>query len=219
MKHITLINPNSSRSTTAMMVEIAGKYLPSAFTIEGVTATRSPVMIVDDAQLAAAADEVVEMARATGGSASGIIVSAFGDPGLERIRNETGLVAVGICEASMLAAGEGGRRFGIATVTPDLVDSFAGKARSNGVGDLFTGTRLTAGDPVVLAADPARLTEALAQAVRACVDEDGAEAVIIGGGPLGQAAEALQGQFAVPVIAPIRAAAQLLVKRLSMPAA
>lgn len=37
MKHITLINPNSSRSTTAMMVEIAGKYLPSAFTIEGVT--------------------------------------------------------------------------------------------------------------------------------------------------------------------------------------
>ncbi len=176
-------------------------------------------MIVDDAQLAAAADEVVEMARATGGSASGIIVSAFGDPGLERIRNETGLVAVGICEASMLAAGEGGRRFGIATVTPDLVDSFAGKARSNGVGDLFTGTRLTAGDPVVLAADPARLTEALAQAVRACVDEDGAEAVIIGGGPLGQAAEALQGQFAVPVIAPIRAAAQLLVKRLSMPAA
>lgn len=219
MRHITLINPNSSGSTTAMMVEIAAKYLPADIAIEGMTATRGPSMIVNDVQLAAAAEEVVELALAASGRTSGIIVSAFGDPGLERICSETSLVAVGICEASMLAAGEGGRRFGIATVTPHLVESFAGRARSNGVGDLFTGTRLTAGDPVELAADPARLTEALAHAVRACIEEDGAEAVIIGGGPLGQAAEALQGRFSVPVIAPIRAAAQLLVKRLMVPAA
>jgi allantoin racemase len=215
MRHVTLINPNSSQATTAMMVEIAARYLPVDVTVEGVTATRSPLMITDDDELVAAADEVVEMALALRGKTSAAIVGAFGDPGLERIRSEVGLPAVGICEASMLAAADGGRRFGIATVTPHLVKSFAAKAVSNGIANLYTGTRLTKGDPLAIAADPARLQAELENAVRACIDEDGAEAVIIGGGPLGQAAEALQGRLPVPVIAPIRAAVELLMKRMT----
>lgn len=59
------------------------------------------------------------------------------------------------------------------------------------------------------------MRERLAEAVEACVADDGAEAVIIGGGPLGEAAEALQGSFAVPVIGPIPAACRVLVARLS----
>ncbi|MDE1157192.1 MAG: aspartate/glutamate racemase family protein [Neorhizobium sp.] len=215
MTHITLINPNSSRSTTAMMAQIATKYLPAEMSIDGMTATRSPAMIIDDVALAAAADEVVEMAMTVRERSAGIIVGAFGDPGLDRIRDEAGLLAVGICEASMLVGGEGGRRFGIATVTPGLLASFAAKADVYGVGNLFTGTRLTDGDPLVIAADPEKLRCELANAVRSCIEEDGAEAVIIGGGPLGQAAEALQGQFSVPIIAPIRAAAELLVRRIA----
>lgn len=39
--------------------------------------------------------------------------------------------------------------------------------------------------------------------VRECIELDGAEAVIIGGGPLGQAAEQLQPMFDTPIIAPI----------------
>ncbi|MBB6465834.1 Asp/Glu/hydantoin racemase [Aminobacter lissarensis] len=42
-----------------------------------------------------------------------------------------------------------------------------------------------------------------ASMVRECIELDGAEAVIIGGGPLGQAAEQLQPMFDTPIIAPI----------------
>lgn len=217
MTHITLINPNTSQATTVMMTEIARKYLPKKFSVEGVTAMRGVSMILNGEELAAAAGGVVEMGLAAAESSDGLIVSAFGDPGLERLKALSGLPVVGICEASMHEASAGGRRFGIATVTPDLVASFAAKAETLGLAHLFTGTRLTSGDPLVLASDPARLHAALEIAVRECFERDGAEAVIIGGGPLGQAADDLQQALSSPVIAPIRSAVELLLSRIAHP--
>ena len=214
MTHIILINPNTSEATTAMMTDIAGKYLPKGVTLEGLTALKGVPMILDDEQLGKSTDGVVEMGLSRAGKADGIIISAFGDPGLERLREISDIPVVGICEASMLEANLGGRRFGIATVTPHLVDNFAQKADVLGVSRYFTGTRLTIGDPFTLASDPERLYASLAIAVRECLENDGAEAVIIGGGPLGQAAEDLQNLFSAPIIAPIRSAVELLLSRL-----
>lgn len=219
MMHITLINPNTSQATTAMMADIARKYLPEACIVEGVTAERGVSMILDDAQLAAAAAGVIEIGLAKRGKTDGLIVSAFGDPGLERLKETLDIPVIGICEASMFEASIGRRRFGIATVTPDLVESFAGKADALGVASLFTGTRLTTGDPIALASDAERLHAALAIAVRECFDKDGAEAVIIGGGPLGQAADELQRLLSAPVIAPIRSAVEQLLSRIAKPQA
>ena len=215
MTHITLINPNTSQATTAMMTEIVRKYLPPGFTTEGVTAAKGVPMILNDRELTAAAAGVIEMGLAAADRSNGLIVSAFGDPGLEKLKAMSGLPAVGICEASMLEASAGGRRFGIATVTPDLVLNFAAKAEDLGVGHLFTGTRLTSGDPIELASDAQRLHTALEGAVRKCFEQDSAEAVIIGGGPLGQAADDLQRVLSAPVIAPIRSAVELLLAQIA----
>jgi Asp/Glu/hydantoin racemase len=103
----------------------------------------------------------------------------------------------------MLAVSANGRRFGVATTTPGLVASIDARAAELGLARLYSGTRLTSGDPLKLAADPDRLVEALRQAVSACIELDKAEAVIIGGGPLGNAATALRPMFSIPVIAPI----------------
>jgi allantoin racemase len=210
LKQILLINPNSSRSTTAMMVEIAQACVPSDITVMGTTASGNPPMIVTAKELLAAADEVVEMGVRAAAGMSGIIVSAFGDPGLTRLRQEIPIPAVGICEAAMIAAADGQRRFGVATTTPDLAASIAENARELGLAHLFTGTRVTAGDPVVLTNDAARLGIALTRAVEECFELDQAEAVIIGGGPLAQAATDLARLFRRPIIAPIPAAARRL---------
>lgn len=214
MPHILLINPNASRATTDMMVAIARAELPAAYGISGVSAGQGPGMIVNADELAAAAPEVERNWREAGRHSVGAIISAFGDPGIERLRALDGRPVAGLCEASMLEAAEGGRRFGIATVTPELAGVIGEKAVQAGVGGLYTGIRLTAGDPRVLATDPQALEEALAQAVRECVEIDGAQAVVIGGGPLGQAAIALARRFTVPVIAPIPAAVRHLLKSL-----
>jgi len=215
MQEILLINPNSSASTTEMMVEIAAGEVSAGFQVKGATARTGPTMIVTEAELLAAASEVQRVWQAAGPGWAGVIISAFGDPGIERVRAACRVPVVGIAEASMREASAGGRRFGIATVTPDLVGPIEGRARALGLLAVYAGIRLTDGDPRQLAADPQALEEALARAVQRSIDDDGAEAVIIGGGPLGQAAIGLQGRFAVPVIAPIPAAMRLLMSRLA----
>ncbi|MFI8826147.1 aspartate/glutamate racemase family protein [Streptomyces sp. NPDC053431] len=121
---------------------------------------------------------------------------------------------VGIGEAAMAEAAEAGRRFGIATTTPRLAGSIAAHVERLGLASRYTGTRFTPGAPERLAARPEALLAALETAVRACVARDGAEAVVIGGGPLGDAAAALQERLAVPVVAPIPAACRQIARLL-----
>lgn len=210
MTTLLLVNPNSSQATTGMMVAIAQAEAGDRVEIRGVTARQGPSMIVTPEALAASAAEVVALGIEAKGI-DGIIVGAFGDPGLDELKQRVDVPVVGICEASMLEAAESGRRFAVATTTPELVAAIDAKAAAFGA--LYRGVRLTEGDPFALVADPARLAEALAEATTACFG-DGAEAVIIGGGPLGQAAAALEARFAKPVIGPIPAAVRRLLRLL-----
>jgi Asp/Glu/hydantoin racemase len=171
-------------------------------------------MILTTAELGAAEAEVLEIAAACGGGVDGVIVAAFGDPGIDALRRRVKVPIVGIAEAAMLEAAVGGRRFGVATTTPALVCSIAKYAARLGIAAQYTGIRLTAGDPLTLVADPKQLVEALAEAARQSIGDDGAEAVVIGGGPLGEAAIVLAKLFSTPIIAPIPAAMARLIRGL-----
>jgi Asp/Glu/hydantoin racemase len=206
MRRILLINPNSSVATTAMMVGIAQAAAAGACEMAGATARRAPSMIVEPDALAAAAAEVVEIAVANDGKYDGFIVAAFGDPGLAKIRGRCRTPAVGIAESACREASSGGRRFGIATTTPALKAAIDQRVASLGLSAQYTGLRLTSVDPTELVKDGDRMRDALADAVRHCINDDGAEAVIIGGGPLGEAARELAPMFSIPIVAPISAA-------------
>jgi Asp/Glu/hydantoin racemase len=212
--HILLINPNSSQATSAMMQAIAQRAAGDVLAVAVATAKRSPAMIVTEGDLLASADEVVEIGIRHAPDCVGIIVSAFGDPGLETLRQQVDIPVAGICEASMRMAAQGGRRFGVATTTPKLVDAIAARASALGLAELLAGIRCTAGDPAALTDDKAALTQALGEVVDACIAADDAQAVIIGGGPLGEAAGALESRFSTPVIAPIPAAVAAIFERM-----
>lgn len=211
-RRILLINPNSLKATTAMMVAVARSVVADGFDIVGATATRAPSMIVTPDALDAAAPEVEEIALARRDACEGIIVAAFGDPGLAGIRARMTLPATGIGESAMLEAAKDSRRFGVATTTPLLGAKIDALAEALGLHSHYTGTRFAAGDPQELMRDPARLRTAAAVAVETCIAQDGAEAVIIGGGPLGEVARDLQPMFTVPVIAPIPSAVGRIIR-------
>ena len=206
MRRILLINPNSSAATTEMMVRIAQAAAAGACDVSGATARRAPRMIIEPDALALAADEVVEMAVTNDGNYDGFIVAAFGDPGLTQVRERCRTSAVGIAESSIREASAGGRRFGIATTTPALKAAIGQRVTSLGLSAQYSGLRATSADPNGLVQDGPRLRDALIDLVHQCVDHDGAQAVIIGGGPLGEAARELQQMFSVPIVAPIPAA-------------
>ena len=60
---------------------------------------------------------------------------------------------------------------------------------------------------------PENLQTALLKACRLAIEEDGAESIVIGGGPLAQAASAIGRQLGVEVIDPVAAAVRLSYRR------
>ena len=203
MKRIVLVNPNMSAALTTLMVEIARECAPDNLQIEGLTGSFGASLITCDAELDEAADAVRALAPELARRADAVIVSAFGDPGADELGRSLRRPVVGIAEAGMRAAAANGRRFAVVTHTGRLVRRMAWRAEEVGVGTHCVGVLATEGDPIALMAAPAELESGLLALARRAVAELGAEAIVIGGGPLGRSAIALRGKVGVPVIEPI----------------
>lgn len=214
---LLLINPNTSRATTAMMVAMAQHTAGMHAHIRGETATLGPPMITTPEALTDAEAVVIKIALREAGTCAGVIIGAFGDPGVATLKRLLSIPVVGICEAAMLEAAAHGDRFAVATTTPALVARIAESAASLRLEHRFAGTWLTAGDPLDLVGNSQRLEAALAGAVEACIRDGGAAAVIIGGGPLSRAAATLAECFPVPIVAPVAAAVRCLLDRIGAP--
>jgi len=217
MKPLLLINPNTNAATTEEMVAIARNTAPAGQAVEGATVRRGAPLIYDDALLSVGASAVVELVRTLDlARYSGIVVAAFGDPGIDALRRFSPVPVTGIAEAGIIDAASGGRRFSIVTTTPDLVDAIEKRVEAYGFSASFTGVRLTEGDVASVMSDPVRLEESLMEACGLAISEDHAEAVIIGGGPLAVHAVALGVRFEVPIIEPVPAAIRLALARTAM---
>jgi allantoin racemase len=219
MKRIALVNPNTSAALTTLMVEIARACAPPNLLIEGLTAPFGAPLITCDAELDEAANAVRTLAPELARRADGVIVSAFGDPGADELARSLRRPVVGIAEAGMRAAAANGRRFAVVTHVGRLVQRMARRAEEVGLAAHCVGVLATEGDPAALMASPADLESGLSALAKRAVAELGAEAIIIGGGPLGRTAIALRDKVGVPVIEPIPEAVRHIVKALGPAAA
>ncbi|WP_300055254.1 aspartate/glutamate racemase family protein [uncultured Roseobacter sp.] len=209
---LALVNPNTSTTTTAVMVDIAAQEAGADVHIEGFTAPFGAPLITGPDALDHAAEAVVALAPELS-RADAVIVAAFGDPGLSQLRSILDVPVTGIAEAAMAEAAAVGRRFAVATTTPDLVSRISETARKLGHHG-FAGTWTTTGDPVVVTTDPDAATSALMEAILAAVRDAQVDAVVIGGGPLAVAARALVKTSPVPLIEPVPAAVRLSLSRI-----
>lgn len=212
---IVLINPNSNAEATRSMAELARLETEGVATVIERSNTDAPALLTTPQDMIDAAPGVIAIGVEAAGDerVAAIIVSAFSDPGLEELREEVDIPVFGIGEEVFHEAARGDREFGIVTVTPDeaLIESFRQKAASLGYEHLYRGVRVTPGDPTELVQSPEALDAALAEAVQASIEEDGAQAVIMGGGPLSASALRLQPRFEVPLVVAVNAAARAAV--------
>ncbi|MGP1397262.1 MAG: aspartate/glutamate racemase family protein [Inquilinaceae bacterium] len=208
---LILVNPNTSAGTTMAMLSIARDAATAGVLLIGRTAPFGAPLITDPAALDTAAKAVVAMAPELSG-ADGVILAAFGDPGRDELQATLDCPVTGIAEAGMAEAAAGRRRFAVVTTTPDLVGRIAATAARHRH-HRFAGTWIAAGDPEAVMADADGLVEALAEACGRAISEGGAEAIVIGGGPLASAARALAGQLPVPLVEPVPAAVRLALAR------
>lgn len=204
-RRVCLVNPNSNAEATGRMVAIARSTAPEWMTIEGRTTLASPRLIVDDAGSLAAARAVVEDAADGVDYGDGVILSAFIDPGIDRLRERLSVPVVGIGESALAEAAALGR-FAVVMTTPALTDALRHYVTSLGLIGKLVSVPGTAEEPHALMAVPERVVAALDSLIRRAVEDDGAEAVVVGGGPLADAARELAPISPVPLIQAVPAA-------------
>ena len=206
MRRILLLNPNTNGATTDAMCALA-RAVASGVRIEGRTAPIGVPMITMPAELEVAAEVVAAMAGTIAASPpDALVIGAFGDPGLAQAAARLSCPVIGIGEAAMREAALHGRTFAVVTVTPALVGSIAGMADRLGLSAQFRGVTLTEGQTAAVMANEATLHAALEAACRKALSGGGIDVLVIGGGPLGGAAQALASRFSVPLVNPVAAA-------------
>ena len=214
---IALINPNTSTQATALMLASARHGLPAHVVVEGRTVLQGPALITHQQALAEAAHVVagygVEVA-AEGFDA--IIISGFGDPGLETLRQRISIPVFGIAQAGISEAAQGGRRYSIVTVTPDLHSSLLHAANTHGQSGTLASIRFTDGPLADVMNTSQQLEAALLAVCETAMTADGAQAIVIGGGPLAKAAQTIAKRLRIPVIDPVGSAVRLAIKTLSI---
>ena len=211
-RQFILINPNTNAATTAQMADIARAAAGPGIEIRPLTAGFGVPLITSLPDLAVSRDAVVALASSIPDACEGIIISAFGDPGLDELRALLTVPVVGIAEAGLHEAARDGRRFAVVMTTPGLVRAIDAKVGALGLSAGYAGVFLTPGDPIALTASPAVLESALAAAVEAAIQAQNVEAVVIGGGPLAVAARSLARRFSIPIIEPIPTAVHHLLR-------
>lgn len=203
---LLVVNPNTSPATTEAMRRIAAAAAPAGVVVEGLTVARGAALITDPVALTLAAEAVAEAEEAIRARRpDAVIVAAFGDPGRVRLAERLAVPVVGIGEAGMRAGAAGGRRFAVVTTTPDLVGSITAMAEDLGLAAQFAGVALTEGDAVAVTRDATLLPHALERAGRRAIADWAVAALVIGGGPLAEAARGLAFP-GVAIVEPVPAA-------------
>lgn len=203
MSDVLLMNPNGNARTTSAMCAIAARCLgqpPEAW-----TAPSGPPLISTPDALRAAARTIA--AAQVGDRYGAVILSAFGDPGAQALAARLPCPVIGIGAASARAASADRLPFAVVTTTPALETDIDTLMRSHGDAALYLGCFFAQGDPDALMTSEPALDTALSEAItRACAA--GARGIIIGGGPLGMAAERLRRHTPARLYNPVLCAAQ-----------
>lgn len=206
---LLLVNPNISADVTSVMADEARRSASAGTEIVAATARFGALYIENRAEAAIASHAVLDAIAEHGAGMDGAIVSAFGDPGLAAARELFEIPVVGIAESAFLVAWTLGRRYSIIAMTPRLGTWFREAAEEHGLASRLASVRALAQGPTDIARAKDELRERLVAEALSAVESDGAEAVILGGGPIAGLAREVAHRIPVPAIDGVSCAVRL----------
>jgi Asp/Glu/hydantoin racemase len=203
---LLFLNPNTSAHLTERGLAVARQHARTDTELVGMTgrfgaryiSTRAAAAIAAHAALDAFArsEEVVDV----------VLLACFGDPGLFALRELAAVPVVGMAEASCHTAAGLGAKFSIVTGGARWGPMLEEFVATIGLAAKLASVRTMAPSGEVIAADPQAALAGLAASCRQAVEEDGAEAIILGGLGLAGLAEAIADKVPVPIIDNVAAA-------------
>ena len=209
MTRILVVNGNTTQAITDRIGAAARAAAPSGVTVEALTVPYGLPLIVSRADWLVAGPAILASLSERRGSYDAAVIAVFGDPALEAAKELLGVPVLGISEAAFHAAAMLGRRFGIVSFTAALKPMFEDCLDHHGLRARCGGFRMGPPDASYPDGFGARERATLLALVRASIEQDGAEAVILAGGPLAGLAPVLQSEVGVPLVDGTAAAVRL----------
>ena len=206
---LLIVNPNTSHATNVRIRAVATPLVHACDDLEVLSAPSGIELIESVAQSVATVPAVLSVVEERHADVDAIVIGAFSDPGLAEARRVASCPVFGISESAMKTAAGMADRFAIITLNAELRDAIEVNAAAYGYAGQLTGVRLLPWSVATVSADPSAYRKAFAEACAQAVAEDGAGAVIIGGGPLSGIADAIAGELPVPVLDGVRCAVEM----------
>ncbi|MEO1132000.1 MAG: aspartate/glutamate racemase family protein [Cyanobacteria bacterium J06639_1] len=202
---IKVINPNTSAAMTTSIATIALKHAAPTTEVVTVCPDAGPESIESYYDEYLAIPGVLQAVLKDEAEFDAFVLACWGDPGADAVREMTTKPAVGIAEASMYAANAIAPRWSVATTLQRTHHMVEAIVKKTGLSDRCASIRCA--DLPVLACedDPDAIVKGLARVGRLALEEDGAEAIILGCAGMGGLDAQLAEILGVPCIDPVAA--------------
>ena len=200
MTELLLINPNTTASITDLVLQTARRFASKGTTLRAVTGTFGPRYIASRTAYAIAGHAALDALANDKGRKNAVVLACFGDPGLAALKEIAPVPVVGMAEASVLQACTLGRRFSIVTGGERWKPMLEEFVASQGLASRLASVRTVAPTGADIARNPKAAMALLARGCQACVKEDRADAVILGGAGLAGLAARLEAKVDVPLL-------------------
>jgi allantoin racemase len=197
---LLVINPNISSAVSDLIAAEARRAAAPGTEITMLTAPFGVAYIETrfEALIGAFATATVVADNVDGHDA--VVVAAFGDPGVPGLREVLDIPVVGMAESALASVMLLGHRFSIVAISRRITAWYRESVEQAGLIGRLASIR-SLDEPLrdigTVQSDHGARLRALCTAV---VEEDGADAIILGGAPLAGLARSIAGQITVPVV-------------------
>lgn len=206
---LLLINTNTTRSITDLILTEARKVAAPDTELIAVTASFGGRYVASRATYAIAGHAALDAYARHGKDVDGVVLACFGDPGLYALKEVASQPVVGMAEAACLTAATVGRRFAIVTGGERWGPMLREFVALLGLSERLAAIQTVAPTGADIARNPEAALQLLEAACRDCVEQFGADAVILGGAGLAGLSTRLAPRVPVPLIDGLTAAVKM----------
>ncbi len=197
---ILVINPNISDSVSALIRAEAERAASPGTEIIVRTAQFGVEYIETRVEALLAGTAVAQIIAEEDGNVDGVVVAAFGDPGMPALKELVDIPVVGITEAAIHTAALQGSRFSIVAISQRIQAWYRECVERNGMGASLASIRSLQDSLGSIGSVQDDFRDKLLQLAHDVVERDGADVVILAGAPLAGLARDIGAEIPVPVV-------------------
>ena len=197
---LLLINPNISESVSELIRVEAERCASPGTVIEVLTAPFGVAYIETRFEALIGAYAAAQLVAEHHERFDAVVVAAFGDPGLAALREVLPCPVTGLTEAALASACLLGHRFSIVAISQRIRAWYRETVHACGLEGRLASIRGLDEPLADIANVQASQGERLVKLAERCVDEDGADVIVLAGAPLAGLARTLRDRLPVPAV-------------------